>query len=731
MLAVLYVDDEPALLEIGKIFLEADGSMAVDTACSAQAALPLIRQGTYHAVVSDYEMPFINGIKLLKTLRAEGNTIPFIVFTGKGREEIMIEAFNSGADDYIQKGGNPRAQFAELSHKIKTAVERRKFDGALEQSDAVLREIRLTNTGFLAADRGDVISAFNQKFVAMGNIPAENAKKCDGQSIFALIDSRIANSHRSIRNPLEVALNPKDKRYDTRSKKAGRKFYPAFLPGILENGNINSRNRVEMMSSNNQPPQVIESPNQDKKPETNRKPVAEEEDFYRSIAGLISDGICICNGNTIIDANEQFADVFGITQKGIIRREITEFITSDLRERIADLLKSGSTAWCQSEICKNDGTSIQVLIRSRTIIFRGISAWVSVWHRLHFMDEPDIGHLESEEKYRNVFRAENSPLLLIDQESFAIEDLNDAACQTYGYFRNELIGRGILDLYSDPEKALKDIRKKRPGVHPYYHRRKDGSVFPADVSTAFFSLKGRPVFVNSVRDMTKTKKMEEMLKLTNIKLNLLLGITRHDVLNKLTVLMAYNELISNKTDDPEIRSMLEGQRKTTHAIQRQIDFTREYENLGVKGLRWQRVDEIIARTQDHFLKTIRLTVNVGDLEVYADPLIEKVFYNLFDNAFRYGEGISEITVSNRISGEKLEIIFEDNGIGIPTEEKEKIFYQGYGKNSGLGLFLSREILSITGMSIRESGEFRKGARFEIGIPSGSYRTGGEGAPHRE
>jgi len=81
---------------------------------------------TYDAIVSDYQMPEMDGIEFLKTVRGSGSDMPFIIFTGKGREDVVIEAINNGADFYLQKGGNPKAQFAELSHKIKHAVRERR-----------------------------------------------------------------------------------------------------------------------------------------------------------------------------------------------------------------------------------------------------------------------------------------------------------------------------------------------------------------------------------------------------------------------------------------------------------------------------------------------------------------------------------------------------------------------------------------------------------------------------
>ncbi|MGB8819596.1 MAG: ATP-binding protein, partial [Methanoregula sp.] len=118
---------------------------------------------------------------------------------------------------------------------------------------------------------------------------------------------------------------------------------------------------------------------------------------------------------------------------------------------------------------------------------------------------------------------------------------------------------------------------------------------------------------------------------------------------------------------------------------------------------------------------ISFTCEAGDLEIYADPMLEKVFYNLFDNAFRYGEGVTKVRLSGAIDGTDLLLYFEDNGIGIVENEKTRIFSRGIGKNTGLGLFLTREILAITRIGISETGEYRKGARFTLRVPRGAYR----------
>jgi PAS domain S-box-containing protein len=126
MISVLYVDDETALLDVTKLFLERSGDFSVDTAESARSALGKMKATRYDAIVSDYQMPEMDGIEFLKVLRKEYPSLPFIIFTGKGREEVVIQAFESGADFYLQKGGAPKPQFTELARKITSVVEQRK-----------------------------------------------------------------------------------------------------------------------------------------------------------------------------------------------------------------------------------------------------------------------------------------------------------------------------------------------------------------------------------------------------------------------------------------------------------------------------------------------------------------------------------------------------------------------------------------------------------------------------
>jgi CheY-like chemotaxis protein len=145
MISILYVDDDPDLLEIGKFFLEKSGTLQVDTIGSAPEALRKVRITPYDAIISDYQMPQMDGITFLKVIRREYPALPFIIFTGKSREEVVIDALNSGADHYIQKGGDPESQYAELAHSVWRSVERKRSNDTIIHLNRLYSVVSRTN----------------------------------------------------------------------------------------------------------------------------------------------------------------------------------------------------------------------------------------------------------------------------------------------------------------------------------------------------------------------------------------------------------------------------------------------------------------------------------------------------------------------------------------------------------------------------------------------------------
>ncbi|MEN6396241.1 MAG: HAMP domain-containing sensor histidine kinase, partial [Methanoregula sp.] len=237
---------------------------------------------------------------------------------------------------------------------------------------------------------------------------------------------------------------------------------------------------------------------------------------------------------------------------------------------------------------------------------------------------------------------------------------------------------------------------------------------------------GSFLMLNMARSQAELRGSEAALSRANKKLTILSSITRHDIKNQLTALAAYLDLSKDElSTNPCALEYLKKEMAIAEIIGLQIDFTKAYEDMGKTAPVWQNISQSVQRAVAALpMRAVRVEVDRSDLALYVDPLFEKVFYNLIDNSLKYGgDTLTKISISCNETEKGLVLICEDDGVGITREDKEHLFMQGYGKHTGLGLFLTREILSITGITIMESGEPGKGARFEMNVPEGAYRFG--------
>ncbi|MCX6699083.1 MAG: PAS domain S-box protein [Methanomicrobiales archaeon] len=186
MLSVLLVDDDPALLEIARTHLAKNKEMGVDTAQSAAEALEKLNVVTYDVVVSDYDMPITTGIEFLKTLRSSGNLTPFIIFTGKGQEQVAMDAINNGADFYLIRAGDPKHEFIDLTHKIRKSVKQRRAEIEIRESEERLRKLLYSlPSGVLVIDAEThiIVQANPAALLMMG----ANEQDITGNSCFELV----------------------------------------------------------------------------------------------------------------------------------------------------------------------------------------------------------------------------------------------------------------------------------------------------------------------------------------------------------------------------------------------------------------------------------------------------------------------------------------------------------------------------------------------------------------
>jgi PAS domain S-box-containing protein len=993
-ISVLYVDDEPDLLEIAKLFLEESGEFKVGTSASAKEALKFLSLLSYDAIISDYQMPGMDGIAFLKAVRERLGDVPFILFTGRGREEVVIEAINNGADFYLQKGGDPEAQFAELAHKIRQAVARRRAERQRTESEEALqdreRTLRINEERLVMAQEightgswefdlkantiwgsAEGLRIFGFPPVA-GDFPITEIEASipEGERVHQALVDLIATGKEY---NLEYAINPvdgsaprmihsiarleRDAAGDplrvrgviqdiTERKQAEEELVfknvilstqqETTLDGILivdETGRLLHHNhkfstiwgipddlftshmdepvlqyvvgqvadpdaflsRVRYLYDHKDEKSFEELPLKDgrvlerfsapmlgeegkyygrvwyfrdiTKRKQAEKKLMESEDRFHSLHANMIEGVAlheliyddrgVPEDYVIVEANDAFEKHLGIPREKVIgktSREAYGVTDPPYLERYARVALSGEPQVFETYFPPLDKHfSISVYSPAR-------GSFATIFEDITERKRAEKELRESEEKYRLISENTLDIIYTLDLQG-RITHVSPHITK-YGYLPEALISRHVSEVIHEEDLGrvlgdirsavtsgsskpvtfrlkdaagnpvwvedngavlkdssgsvvgltgvLRDITERRQAdsslresrrmlaeamdlahlvnwehdlrtnlftfddrfytLYGTTAEREGGTRMPAEVYTREFvhpedrgvveeeaekaikatdphyisqrehriirrdgevrhiivrigiikDANGRTIGTYGAnQDITDRKKAEEALSRANRQLSLLAGITRHDILNKITVCLGFLKSAEKKCTDPALTVYLEKTKSAITAIEAQIEFTRVYQDLGTHEPQWVALDEVMPRAQ--VPSTITLMPEVQGVLVFADPMMGRVFFNLLDNSIRHGQTVTEIQISSHLSGGDLVVVWEDNGIGIAADEKEHIFERGFGKNTGLGMFLVREILLLTGITIAETGEPGSGARFEIVVPKGAYR----------
>jgi PAS domain S-box-containing protein len=439
--------------------------------------------------------------------------------------------------------------------------------------------------------------------------------------------------------------------------------------------------------------------------------------------------------------------ILGLTPADLQGKLITSVVIPDDKVRLCSKYKSvkgGESYPSDYQVIDTDGRIHHVRAISRAFTDeKGMPGVIGVISEIQNWRNAEEALRQSEEKVKRIVECSHDGVILIDESGTVIE-WNPAIEVITGFSGSECIGRKVWDVQSDlspdskktPEQAVSLKKLFLPLLsggasdnlehrleHVFQRRDKtlrtiESYLFPVPTDKGF-------MIGGILRDITDRKKAEMALREVNRKLNLLSSITRHDINNQLTIFSGYLTLLETDTPAMKKEDILRILRGSTGKIQRILKFTREYQEVGVKSPAWQDLDLTIRLAKTTIdAGTVRFPP--GDactgLEIYADPMLVRVFSNLIDNSFRHGEKVSEIRIHGIAEEHRLVIVYEDNGVGISPSIRPVLFERGKGKNTGYGMFLIREILAITGLTIAETGEPGKGARFEIVVPEGSFRV---------
>lgn len=336
---------------------------------------------------------------------------------------------------------------------------------------------------------------------------------------------------------------------------------------------------------------------------------------------------------------------------------------------------------------------------------------------------------DSEERYRSLVDITDTGYLVLDSQGFVI-DANEVYLRLTGRSSlSEILGHPVTEWTAthDTERNAREVEKCLKTGHvrglEVDYLRPDGTLQPVEINATVFHAAGGDIVLTLCRDISDRKRTNTALQQARNKLALLNAVTFQDIQTAAFSLAAYQELVKAAPIDQKARSYIEKQEVFLKKMVDTLDFAKNYQEMGIHPPRWQNVRQVFLFAISHldFLH-MKQNVNLENIEIFADPLFEKALFNIMQNVLEHGSRATEVTLQFVEHPESLVLIIEDNGVGIPPEEKNMIFDRGYGKGSGLGLFLVREVLSITGMSIRETGTSGQGTRFEITVPKGAYRN---------
>ncbi|MCA1915248.1 PAS domain S-box protein [Methanospirillum hungatei] len=334
---------------------------------------------------------------------------------------------------------------------------------------------------------------------------------------------------------------------------------------------------------------------------------------------------------------------------------------------------------------------------------------------------------DNEIKFISIFNQTPDPILIIDCSGKILE-VNHGFHDMFGLSDDEVLGKQIDAIPAlsavGGSDILKDLMERGDEVYrkEMILTNRMNTQIIAEVAWSRLLIHGQPCLLIQIHDISEIRKAHDAAQKANNKLNILSSITRHDILNRVMIASLYSDEIKESVSDPTILKYLNTISQASADIEHLIRFTKEYQDLGTAAPAWQKIESVFSQQGIiNLAKGIRIESNLDKLEIYADLMLERVLYNLVENSVRHGQNLTHITVAYEIHDTDCILTYEDDGGGVPVEEKEKIFERGFGKNTGMGLFLIREILSITGIEIHETGIYGSGVRFEIRVPSGKWR----------
>jgi PAS domain S-box-containing protein len=434
----------------------------------------------------------------------------------------------------------------------------------------------------------------------------------------------------------------------------------------------------------------------------------------------------------IADVNQSACKYYGYEMNDFLKLNISQINTlspEDVKKEMERSIRGEKRKFdFQHRLANGDVRNIEIY--SSPIYLDGKPFLYSVVHDVTDRKRIEKALKEQEEQYSKLLATIPDYVIMTDMNGNIVL-VNEPTLALSGYASDEVIGHSLVSfiVQEDRSEALKNAELMIDGrLGPVEYRlvMKDGRQIPFEANgDVLRDSGGKPIgLVFVCRDMTERHRMESELKEVKGKLDVMYNITRHDINNQLMALSGYLSLMEKNGLDRTSDQYLKKAEAAAKRISSMVDFTKEYENIGVKEPIWHDIRTLVDKSskETDFGKIEVINDIPAGTEIFADPMFFKVIQNLMNNSIRHGDKVTKVRLSTEEKGDVGTIVFEDDGMGIPAELKKKLFVEGSGKDHGHGLFLSKEILSITGITIIEEGEPGKGAKFVITPPQDGIRA---------
>ncbi|MHA2232658.1 MAG: PAS domain S-box protein [Candidatus Hodarchaeales archaeon] len=521
MTRVLIVDDDEDMLYFASALLSREGAcLNVVTAASALEALRILPNRDFDVIVSDYKMPGMNGLELLRDIRNQGNDIPFIMFTGQGREEVAIDALNMGANHYLKKEGNPDSLYHELAHTIKQLANHRKTERNLQETRVQAQKyLDIASVILVALDRDGIVTMINRKGCAVLGYSEEEIVGKEWFETF--LPERMHEETRAVFSklmegkfePVEYFENP------VITKNGDERLIAWHNTVLIEKGSIEG---------------TISSGDDITERRQAEKALQESEERFRTIFQESNDGIALVeiaeDGHLgfFSEANDAFCQL-----TGLYMGEITNFIPRDLlateeyerikQEGIAGNWHNEDRTYLETILSNKDGTKKAVEVSSLRIWTNNKPFCLLIVHDITERKQADEALRESEERFRTIFQESNDGIAVVeitqDGHLGFFVDANDAFCQLTGLHTGEISKFVPRDLVSPNEFE----RLKKEGIIGNWlsddpvnfeavFLSRDGTTKLTEVSAPKISLENQQFRLMMVQDITNRKLTEAALK---------------------------------------------------------------------------------------------------------------------------------------------------------------------------------------------------------------------------